>query len=93
MKTLMLAAAILAAPSAYAHSMPEKEPPLPEHACRLHSDGSINCTAATVSDCRELMAYVRVNNSIDGLEVLPLSSGCEKIAPPSVGYRISFELL
>ena len=93
MKKLMLAATILAAPPAYAHSMPQKEPPLPEHICRLHSDGSITCTTTTVSDCKQLMAYVRVNDSIDGLDVLPLSSGCEKIAPPSVGYRISFELL
>jgi hypothetical protein len=93
MKKLMLAATLLAAPPAYAHSMPQKEPPIPEHICRLLSDGSIMCTTTTVSDCQQLMAYVRVNDSIDGLEVLPLSSGCEKIAPPSVGYRISFELL
>lgn len=93
MKKLMLAATILAAPLAHAHSMPQKEPPLPEHICSLHSDGSIRCTTTTVSDCQQLMAYVRVNDSIDGVEVLPLSSGCEKIAPPSVGYRISFELL
>ena len=92
MKKLMLAAAILAAPPAYAHSLPQKEPPLPEHICTLHSDGSIRCTTTTVSNCQQLMAYVRVHDSIYGLEVLPLS-GCEKIAPPSVGYRISFELL
>jgi hypothetical protein len=93
MKKLMLVATILVAPPAYAHSMPPREPPLPEHICRLHSDGSITCTTTTFSDCQQLTAYVRVNDSIDGLEVLPLSSGCEKIAPPSVGYRISFELL
>ena len=93
MKKLMLAATILASPPAYAHSVPQKEPPLPEHICRLHSDGSITCTTTTVSDCQQLMAYVRLNDSIDGREVLPLSSGCEKIAPPSGGYRISFELL
>jgi hypothetical protein len=51
MKKLMLAATILAAPPAYAHSMPQKEPPLPEHICRLHSDGSIRCTTTTVSEC------------------------------------------
>jgi hypothetical protein len=89
----MLAATLLAAPPAYADSMPQKEPPLPEYICRLHSDVSITCTTTTVSDCQQLMAYVRVNDSIDGLEVLPLSAGCEKIAPPSMGYRISFELL
>ena len=93
MKKLMLAATILAAPPAYAHSMPQKEPPLPEHACALHSDGSITCTMTTVSDCQQLVAHVRLNDSIDGLEVLPPSSGCEKVVPPSVGYRISFELL
>lgn len=92
MKKLMLAATIVAAPPAYADPMPQKEP-LPEHICRLHSDGSITCTTATVFDCRQLMVYVRVNNAIGGLDVLPLSSGCEKIAPPSVGYWISFELL
>ena len=92
MKKLMLAATILAAPPAYAHSMPQKEPPLPEHICMLDSDGSITCTTTTVSECRQLIAYVRANDSIDGVEVLPLSSACEKIAPPSVGYRISFEL-
>ena len=89
----MLAAAILAAPPAYAHSKPQKEPPLPEHICTPNSDGSITCTTTTVSACQQLMAYIRVNESIDGVEVLPMSSGCEKIAPPSVGYRISFELL
>jgi hypothetical protein len=93
MKKLMLAATVLAAPPAYAHSMLQKEPPLPEHACSLHSDGSIACTTTTVSDCQQLMAYVRVNDSIDGLDVISLSSACEKIAPLSVGYRISFELL
>jgi hypothetical protein len=93
MKKLMLAATILAALPAYAHSMPQKEPPLPEHICTLQSDGSITCATTTVADCEQLMAYVRVNDSIDGVEVLPLSLGCEKIAPPSVGYRISFDLL
>lgn len=93
MKTLMLTATILAALPAYAHSKPKEQPPLPEHSCGLHSDVLITCTATTVSDCQQLMAYVRENASIDGLEVLPLSSGCEKIAPPSVGYWISFELL
>lgn len=93
MKKLMLAATILATPPTYAHSMPQKEPPLPEHICRLHSDVSITCTTTTVSDCQQLMAYVRVYGAIDGLDVLLLSPGCENIAPPSVGYRISFELL
>jgi hypothetical protein len=93
MKKLILAAAVLAAPSMYAPAIAQAEPPLPEHTCKLHSDGSITCTTTTFSDCQQLTAYVRVNDSIDGLEVLPLSSGCEKIAPPSVGYRISFELL
>lgn len=93
MKKLMIAVTILAAPPAYADYMPQKEPPLPEHICELHSDGSLTCTTSTVSDCKQLMAYVRVYESIDGLDVLPLSPGCEKIAPPSVGYRIGFELL
>jgi len=93
MKKLMIAAIVLAALPAYAHSMPQNKPLLPEHSCRLHSDGSITCTTTTVSDCQQLIAYVRVNDSIAGLEVLPLSTGCEKIAPPSVGYGISFELL
>jgi hypothetical protein len=93
MKKLMLAATILAAPPAYAQSMPQKEPPLPEHTCRVHSDGSITCTTTTISDCQQLLAYVRVYDSIGGLDVVPLSSGCEKVAPPSVGYWISFELL
>ena len=93
MKKLMLAVAILVAHSTHAAAMTQNDPPLPEHTCRLHSDGSIICTALTIGECQQLIAHVRLNESIGGLDVIPLSSRCEKIAPPSVGYRIIFELL
>ena len=93
MKTLMLAAAILAAPSTPVPAMAQREQPLFEHMCTLHPDGSIRCTAVTPGECQQLIAYVRLNDSIHGLDVVPLSSRCEKVESPFVGYRAIFELL
>lgn len=93
MKKLMLAAVIIVAPPAYAPAMAQREPPLPEHTCTLNLDGTITCTALTRGECQQLIAYIRVNELIHGLDVVPVSSSCEKIDPPFVGYRAIFELL
>ena len=93
MKKLMLTAAILVAHSTHAPAMTQNDPPLPEHACRLHSNGSITCTALTLGECQQLIAHVCLNESIDGLDVVSVPSRCDKIGPPLVGYRVVFELL
>jgi hypothetical protein len=92
LRKLILAAAVLAAPSTNAPAIAQ-EPRLAEHTCRLHSDGSVTCLAATIGDCQQLIAYVRLNDSIDDLDVVQLSSHCDKIGAPRVGYRVVFELL
>jgi hypothetical protein len=93
MKKIILIAAILAGSLTFDSAIAQKEQPLPEHTCVLDSDGLIICTAGRLDECQQLIDHVRLNGSIEGVDVVRVSSRCEKIGSPLVAYQAIFELL